>query len=723
MMPVIHVDTCRYTYPSGTSVGPFDLGVHAGELVVLAGATGTGKSTLARVVAGIAQRHGHGRVDGIVRVAGVDPATLRGGERVRTVGFVGQEVDDCVLAGSCAAEVAFARESAGMDAAGVGATLARVGLDGFEGRDPLGLSGGERQRLAIAAALAADPRALVLDEPLSQLDPAGAREMVALLRGIADQGVAVLLVEHRLGLLGGADRVVTLGAPVPAPSQARSTWNGPATLRWSASDAGFAHDGGRGVCSLGLTLHDGERVAVVGGNGAGKSTLLGMIAGRLPTRTGSMRAFGRAIEVPQNADLVLVHATAAQEVAYGAREAARPLDVDAALAAFGLAGLGARAPHALSRGQRLRLAVAATLAADPDVLVLDEPGSGQDVANLHRLFAAIDASARCVVFSSHDPDLVRTWATRVLWIRDGVVVDDAPVARSRWDGFSDISACSRSAGGLRPAVGRDPRLRLALVALLGVAVVLVDSAPALAALGGGVMLAALTHPAVRPWRRALVLGALAVAWSTAVSQALFYTEWPRTPLVALGPVTFWREGALHGLAQSLRFIALSAAGLLLACSTATDRLVAALRVGVPGVRLPFPLVLMVSAMVRFVPLVATEWGQVRRALRARGRAFWRRSPPAWLALEVALLRPVLARSIRRARLLAESLDARGLDPDAPRGVAEPLVWRRPDTAVLLAALSAVGLLVLARGAYLLYTSDLYYRSELRPLYAFVRGWL
>jgi energy-coupling factor transport system ATP-binding protein len=724
MTQVIHLEQCQYTFPSGRVVGPIDLQVAGGELVVLAGETGAGKSTFARMIVGLSQRHGHGRVGGTVLLGGVDPGGLSGAARVRAVGFVGQEVDDCVIAGSCADEVAFALESAGLPQAEVGPALQRVGLAGFEDRDPLTLSGGERQRLVIAAALAAQPTALVLDEPLSQLDPAGAQEMVLLLRTIADQGVAVVVVEHRLALLGGADRVVWLGPP-PAPfvPPVRSTWNKDAGEVLRAVGVTFQHPGGRGVQDLTFGLAAGERIAIVGGNGAGKSTLIGILSGRLSESAGRVVRTGRVMEVPQNADLVLFSATAAAELRYGPAESGREVDAPALLAEFGLAGLDERAPQALSRGQRLRLAVAATLACGPEVLVLDEPGSGQDTQNLHRLFATVDLLAHAVIFSSHDPELVRRWATRVIWLEAGCIREDKPVAASAW--LDDPPKSVRSPVPLSAPrlAGLDARLRLLLVLLLGLTVVLLDSAWSLSALSLALVGAALLHPSVRRWRRALVLGGLAMAWSTALSQSLFWVDWPRTPLYALGPLTFWREGAVNGLAQSTRFIALSAAGLLLAASTPTDRMVTALRSPFFGKRLPVSLVLMVSAMVRFVPLVASEWAEVRGARRARGRPSWQRSPAAWLALEVKLLRPVVARCIRRARMLAESLDTRGFDADAPRGLARPLRWRRIDTVVLVGTVLAVLTLVVARTLYALYAADVWYHSALRPLYGAVRAWL
>lgn len=746
MTHLICVDSAGYQFPSGGGVGPFSLRVAGGELVVLAGATGSGKSTVVRMIAGLAQRHGHGRMTGSVTVCGRDPAALGGGERVRVLGFVGQEVDDCILAGTCAGEVAFALESAGLPAERVGQALARVGLAGFEDRDPLQISGGERQRLVVAAALAACPSVLLLDEPLSQLDPAGARAVVRVLRAVADEGVAVVLVEHRLGLLECADRVVWMGEGPPGPAVfhversagVASTVQapGPTGPLIDLRRVTFLHDGARGVHDIDLAVRDGERLALVGGNGAGKSTLIGLLYGRISPITGSVTQAGSVIEVPQNADLVLFSRTVAGEVEYAPGELGSAPDA-AILTDFGLAGLEGRAPQSLSRGQRLRLAVAATVAANPKVLVLDEAGSGQDAASLSRLFEAIRLRSTTTVFSSHDPELVAAWATRVVWLDGGRVMEDGPVETSRWLEAGGLApGCSTASAprvgddapalpAVRPGAplrqGVDARLRILLVGILGVLVVLFDGTLPLGALAGGTLLAALAHPRARGWRRGLLVASALLAWSTALSQGLFWAAWPRTPLVQLGGVTLWKEGALHGLGQSTRFIALGAGGLLLALSTPSDELITALRARVGRVSLPYPLVIMVAAMVRFVPLVAVEWGQVRLARRARGRPIWRRSPPAWLALEVSLLRPVVARCVRRARMLAESLETRGFDPASPRGIVRPLVWRPSDSVLLGAALAGLFAASVCRVLYGLYTADIWYHSDLRPLYAFVRA--
>jgi energy-coupling factor transport system permease protein len=199
---------------------------------------------------------------------------------------------------------------------------------------------------------------------------------------------------------------------------------------------------------------------------------------------------------------------------------------------------------------------------------------------------------------------------------------------------------------------------------------------------------------------------------------MFYGDEPRVSFVSLGPLTLWRQGVAHGLVQSLRFVAMTLAGFALAASTPPERLFAGLR----ALRVPFGLAFLVVTALRFVPDVAGEWAAVRSARDRRGRPAWRRAPWAWVAVEAGSLAPVLARALRRARALAESLDARGFDPVAPRAVRRPLRLGLADRGIGAAALVLATCVLICRLLFVLYTSDTWYHPALLPLYATVRAW-
>ena len=452
-----------YQYPSADApaVQGVDLHVPAGQLVLLTGPTGCGKSTLLRLAAGLLPRHGLGERLGRVLVAGRDPAHTPPAQRVLLAGFVSQDPGRQIVTGTLGDEIAFGLESAGADPAHIerriGELLNELGLPEEPDRSPVALSGGQRQRLVVAAALAPGPAVLLLDEPLAHLDPRAARELVARLRAQADAGVTVVLVEHRLGpCLPSCDRVVVLDGGRLVQDCAPGELDEPALRALGLRLPGSPQGAARPEVALGpmllegkdltwtwpgatqpalrgvsMSVRAGERVALLGANGAGKSTLLGVLAGELG---GGVQGAERAILVPQDPDLALFCATVEDELAYGPREARRAPEVvrriaDEAGEALSIRDLWPRAPQALSRGQRLRTAVAAALTCDRPVLALDEPTSGQDQDQVDRMMTALAARPElAVLFATHDIDLALRHATRVLLLQAGAVVFDGPPA-------------------------------------------------------------------------------------------------------------------------------------------------------------------------------------------------------------------------------------------------------------------------------------------------------
>ncbi|MEQ1507463.1 MAG: energy-coupling factor transporter transmembrane component T [Myxococcota bacterium] len=265
----------------------------------------------------------------------------------------------------------------------------------------------------------------------------------------------------------------------------------------------------------------------------------------------------------------------------------------------------------------------------------------------------------------------------------------------------------------------DPRVRLLLVFAVGAFGVLLDRATSLGALAGLAAIGLLAAPIPPRWRlRALGAAAVVVA-STAWTQGLFYADAPRTAVLRLGPVVVWREGLVHGLVQSLRLVAMGLAGGAVALSTPPDRLFA----GLVALRVPYGAGFLAVTALRFVPLVATEWLAVREARARRGRPLFPRGPWGWLTEEMGMLAPLAARTIRRARTLAESLEARGFDPVRPRRMRVPLASSRLEQLVVAIVYLALGAVVVAELLFRLYVVGGWYHPALRPLYGWVRTWL
>ncbi|MDQ0683460.1 energy-coupling factor transporter ATP-binding protein EcfA2 [Streptomyces achromogenes] len=200
-----------------------DFEITEGELVLLAGPSGVGKSTLLGTVGGLVPHFTGGTLRGRVTVAGRDTRTHKPRDLADVVGTVGQDPLSHFVTDTVEEELAYGMESLGLPPEvmrrRVEETLDLLGLAGLRDRPIATLSGGQQQRVAIGSVLTPHPRVLVLDEPTSALDPAAAEEVLAvLLRLVHDLGTTVLLAEHRLErVLQYADQVALLPAPGAAP--------------------------------------------------------------------------------------------------------------------------------------------------------------------------------------------------------------------------------------------------------------------------------------------------------------------------------------------------------------------------------------------------------------------------------------------------------------------------------------------------------------------------
>jgi energy-coupling factor transporter ATP-binding protein EcfA2 len=219
-----------------------DLAVAAGEVVLVTGASGCGKSTLALTLCGLIPARVHGELRGQVTFAGRPLSGLRPYEASQLVGMVFQNPNQQLINHTVQSEVAFGPENLALSqpeiAARVDWCLRVTGMDGMRKASTVTLSGGQKQRTAIAATLAMRPRVLVLDEPLSDLDPVGAQEVLSTLRRLAAEGTGVVIIEHRVDeVMAWADRVVLMhDGRVVLDRPARGAWEDEAP--WRATGVG-----------------------------------------------------------------------------------------------------------------------------------------------------------------------------------------------------------------------------------------------------------------------------------------------------------------------------------------------------------------------------------------------------------------------------------------------------------------------------------------------------
>lgn len=212
-----------YDGAAAPTVAGVDFEVPEGELVLLVGPSGVGKSTVLGAVSGLVPHFTGGTLRGRVTVAGRDTRTHKPRELADVVGTVGQDPLSHFVTDTVEDELAYGMESLGLAPdvmrRRVEETLDLLGLAHLRDRPIATLSGGQQQRVAIGSVLTPHPRVLVLDEPTSALDPAAAEEVLAVLqRLVHDLGTTVLMAEHRLErVVQYADRVALLPAPGAAP--------------------------------------------------------------------------------------------------------------------------------------------------------------------------------------------------------------------------------------------------------------------------------------------------------------------------------------------------------------------------------------------------------------------------------------------------------------------------------------------------------------------------
>jgi energy-coupling factor transporter ATP-binding protein EcfA2 len=473
-----------------------NLEIAPGEFVLLAGPSGCGKSTLALAIAGCLFHQYDGEVQGMVQVGRIDARQRPVYDVAEVVGLVQQnpEAQFCTL--TVRDEVAFGLENRRLPPEEIRQrmewALEIVGAAHLVDRSLATLSGGEKQKVAIAAVMAAKPQVLILDEPTSNLDPSATAEIFRVIAHIrAKAGITVIVIEHKLGyLLPFAPRLVRM-------QQGAIVYDGPAAghngrFPWAdrprpgpvaptaeplvrVEDLHVSYNGRPALQGLSLAVHRGEFVAVMGDNGSGKSTFLLSLLGLLKPGQGRVAVLGQDTRrtptsqlardvgfVFQNPDHQLFAESVWQEAVF-APQNFRALDAATTERVRGLLDRGGLAereddhPHRLSYGEKRRLNLISALAASPRLILLDEVLIGQDPANaafLMDLTAEQVQRGSAVVMVTHDPEVARAYATRLLFFDDGAIAVDAPAMAA----FAQLAALGRQpylpaswpAGEVRP---------------------------------------------------------------------------------------------------------------------------------------------------------------------------------------------------------------------------------------------------------------------------------
>jgi energy-coupling factor transporter ATP-binding protein EcfA2 len=433
-----------YWYPGGAPAALRDVCLDIEDgLTVVTGPSGGGKSTLLRIFNGLVPHFHGGRIAGSAVVLGLDVIATPTRSMARRVGFVFQDPELQTVYNVVDREVAFGLENTavprGEIAGRVAEALHAAGIADLAGRTVRTLSGGERQRVALASALAMRPSLVVFDEPTSQLDPDGARMVLAAATRLVDEGRSVIVSEHRLDdLLRQATGLVIVDGGKVATADPHA-WGPPAASvrpprvadaageAWALENVSAGFNGRLVLDGVDLSGRSGEVVVLSGPNGGGKTTLLRLIAGSLAPLGGDVwRRPGRVAYLPQNPMVLLHRPTVRSEVTFTLErsgEAARPEKI---LGELGLLAVADRYPRDLSSGERQRAALAAVLPGNPACVLLDEPTRGIDSsarAALVALVGRLRDRGASVVVATHDDDLRNALADRVINVSNRKVAE------------------------------------------------------------------------------------------------------------------------------------------------------------------------------------------------------------------------------------------------------------------------------------------------------------
>lgn len=467
------------------------LEIEDGESILIVGKSGSGKSTLINVLNGVIPNMITAEVNGEVYVYGKDPRKQPIYETAKLVGTLLQDPEMQVFNYTVKDEIAFGPENFMLPKEEiekrVEVAAKMTGVSHLLNRDTNTLSGGELQRVALASILAMQPRALILDEPTSNIDPKGTAEIFSLIKYFRSEKMSLIIVEHKLDrVLPYVDRVILIdsgrilfdvekdelidkadllnsagveipeyylylkkiGAPKFDPKYLKDFRYSPPPRKQGGEEILYAKikvstKSGNTLVDAELKLRRGEIVALMGNNGAGKSTLLKAIMGMLDrklkaevklivkgkdlSKKGLAERGSYIAYLPQNFDVMFIKRTVEGEVAFAMknRKNFNEEKLNEILKEFSLYKIRKEDPLLLSMGQRRRVAMASVISSGADIVLMDEPTSGQDW--YHRLMLGKEVQEMrekgyTFLIVTHDSRFVDKFCDRVLVMKSGKII-------------------------------------------------------------------------------------------------------------------------------------------------------------------------------------------------------------------------------------------------------------------------------------------------------------
>ncbi len=484
----VHEVSFRYRDRDEEAIRRISFQVDPGEIFLIAGASGCGKTTLIRSINGLIPRSYKGELSGEILLYGENPGDWPLSKISQLVATVLQDPERQILGTKVLHEVAFGLENLGLPRQEiydrVDQALAQLNILHLRDRETFNLSGGEKQKVALAGVLAMKPSILLLDEPLASLDPVSAQETLQAVRRLADQGMTVLMVEHRVedvlgidperilymqegeirylgdidGLIKNVDyHEVKLPAemvidraredPPPPDLEILPGVGEEEQPLVTFQDVSFSYEEGTEILhNINLKIEQGDVIAVLGPNGAGKTTFVKHAIGLLKPASGDVLVEGRSTRKASIAEIartlgyvfqspshMLFAPTIYKELSFGPSNLGHSpeeieKEVKQALKIVNLEDQEEDPPLSLSFGQQKRVSIAAILAMRSRILIMDEPNAGQDYENYINFMDSIlqMPGFEAILFVTHDVDLALIYANRIILMSDGDIQADGP---------------------------------------------------------------------------------------------------------------------------------------------------------------------------------------------------------------------------------------------------------------------------------------------------------
>ena len=441
-MNAIELKQVNFSYDGKTKIlENTDFTAEYGEVTLLSGHSGEGKSTLMYIVSGIIPNVNYGELTGEVKIAGEDIKGKKLGYVCRKVGVVLQNADEQIIQKVVEDEIAFGCENLAFPPEKIQKQIDIVcnllKLDkGWKCRT---LSGGQKQRLITASTLAMGQKIIILDEPLANLDKDGAAILMGTLRSLAQAGYCVVVIEHRLDMvLPFVDTVWHIGDKTVKRIEDKAAYLQAQTAK--IDDTCRPYIGGEPLFLLNkvafsvkereilkdisLEIPKGGRTVLLGENGCGKTTLMRLIARLYKPTGGTITQYidEKFRQVYQNPDYQLFMPTVEKEINFGAPS---PEYAEHIAELFGIKHLWRRHPQSLSEGQKRRVSIAAVVACQPEVLLLDEPTVGQDYDGLCQMVEIVnklhEQTGNTMITITHDVRCAEALCDRAYLIANGIV--------------------------------------------------------------------------------------------------------------------------------------------------------------------------------------------------------------------------------------------------------------------------------------------------------------